>query len=403
MAESRLTIRGLRVRTVDVPMPHPHRTASGTITSSPLVLTDLLTDAGVVGSSYVFCYTAVALKPTALLLQGLEPLLVGQPVAPLELERQLAGALPAARRAGPDRDRPGGDRHGRLGRARPRPRPAAGPAARGRAEAGARCTASIGYDGADGAAREAAAWAERGVTGVKAKIGYPDVREDRAVIRAIRRAAGDDMAVMVDYNQSLTPVEAIERARTLDDEGLTWIEEPTRAEDYAGMAEVARAAATPIQAGENWWGPQELAKAIAAGASDYVMPDVMKIGGVTGWQRAAAIAAASGRLVSSHLFVGGQHAPAGRDAHRALAGVRRLVQPGHRGTAADRGRRSPSRPTAPGRASSGTRTRSRATPPADDHDRQSAASAATVGCRRSGSGSVARAATARSRSVPRSR
>ena len=91
MAESRLTIRGLRVRTVEVPMSDPHRTASGTITSSPLVLTDLITDEGPVGSSYVFCYSAVALKPTALLLQGLEPVLVGQPVAPLELERQLAG------------------------------------------------------------------------------------------------------------------------------------------------------------------------------------------------------------------------------------------------------------------------------------------------------------------------
>jgi mandelate racemase len=141
---------------------------------------------------------------------------------------------------------------------------------------------SVGYDGADGSAREAAAWAERGVTGLKAKIGYPDVRDDLAVIRAIRHATGDEMAVMVDYNQSLTPVEAIERARQLDDEGLTWIEEPTRAEDYAGMAEVARAAATPIQAGENRWGPQELAKAVAAGASDHVMPDAMKIGGVTG-------------------------------------------------------------------------------------------------------------------------
>jgi mandelate racemase len=302
VTDSSPTIRGLRVRAVEVPMAHPHRTASGTITSSPLVLTDLLTDQGVVGSSYVFCYTPVALTPTALLLQGLEPLLVGQPVAPLELERRLTarfrllGAQGVAGMALAAIDMAAWDALARahelplarlLG-AEPKP---------------VRMYGGIGYDGADGSAREAAAWAERGVTGVKAKIGYPDVREDREVIRAIRRAAGDEMAVMVDYNQSLTPAEAIERVRQLDDEGLTWIEEPTRAEDYAGMAEVARAAATPIQAGENWWGPQELAKAVAAGASDHVMPDAMKIGGVTGWQRAAAIAAASGRLVSSHLFV----------------------------------------------------------------------------------------------------
>jgi mandelate racemase len=199
VADSSLTIRGLRVRTVDVPMSHPHRTAGGTITSSPLVLTDLLTDQGVVGSSYVFCYTAVALRPTALLLRGLEPLLVGEPVAPLELERLLAGrfrllgaqglagmALAAIDMAAWDAlARAHGLPLVRLLGAEPRP---------------VRMYGSVGYDGADGSAREAAAWAERGVTGVKAKIGYPDVREDVAVIRAIRRAAGDEMALMVDYN-----------------------------------------------------------------------------------------------------------------------------------------------------------------------------------------------------------
>ena len=71
--------------------------------------------------------------------------------------------------------------------------------------------------------------------------------------------------------------------RVLDGEGLTWVEEPTLAHDYAGHAQVAREASTPIQCGENWWGTLDLRHALDAGASDYVMPDVMKIGGVTGW------------------------------------------------------------------------------------------------------------------------
>ena len=71
--------------------------------------------------------------------------------------------------------------------------------------------------------------------------------------------------------------------RVLDDEGLTWVEEPTLAHDYAGHALVAREAKTPIQCGENWWGALDLQHAVDAHASDYVMPDVMKIGGVTGW------------------------------------------------------------------------------------------------------------------------
>jgi mandelate racemase len=107
---------------------------------------------------------------------------------------------------------------------------------------------------------------------------------------------------MVDYNQSLTPAAAVERMRLMDDEGLTWVEEPTLAHDYAGHARIAREARTPVQCGENWWGALDLRHALDAGASDYVMPDVMKIGGVTGWQRAAALAHAYGVPLSSHLW-----------------------------------------------------------------------------------------------------
>jgi mandelate racemase len=107
---------------------------------------------------------------------------------------------------------------------------------------------------------------------------------------------------MVDYNQCLTPGEAIERIQVLDDEGLTWVEEPTLAHDFAGHARIAQEARTPIQCGENWWGVLDLRHALDAGASDLVMPDVMKIGGVTGWLRAAALAQAYGVRMSSHLW-----------------------------------------------------------------------------------------------------
>jgi mandelate racemase len=137
---------------------------------------------------------------------------------------------------------------------------------------------------------------------VKAKIGYPTAAQDLEVIRGIRRACGKGMAVMVDYNQSLAPADAIERLREVDGEGLTWIEEPTLAHDYEGHAWIAREIRTPIQCGENWWGVLDMRHAIAAGASDYMMPDVMKIGGVTGWQRAAALGEAHGIRLSNHLW-----------------------------------------------------------------------------------------------------
>jgi mandelate racemase len=287
---------------VKVPMVQPHKTASGTITELPVVLTDVLTDEGVVGHSYVFCYAALALKPTALLVKGLEPLIAGKPVAPLEIAQLMAAHF---RLLGPQ---------GLTGIAMAAidmavwdalARAHGLPLARllGGALKPVRAYGATGYDGAGESARVAAEWAERGFKGVKAKIGYPNVREDVEVVRAMRRAVGDDVALMVDYNQSLAPSDAIVRARCLDDEGLTWIEEPTLADDYAGHARVAREVRTPIQCGENWWGPHDMRKAIDAGASDYMMLDVMKIGGVTGWLRAAALGEAHGIRLSNHLFV----------------------------------------------------------------------------------------------------
>jgi mandelate racemase len=165
-----------------------------------------------------------------------------------------------------------------------------------------RAYGAVGYDGVKGCAKVAEAWAKQGFTGIKAKIGYPTVNEDVAVVRAMRKAVGDDMAIMVDYNQCLTPAEAVERLRVLDDEGLTWVEEPTLAHDYTGHARVAREARTPIQCGENWWGTLDMAHAIEAQASDFVMPDVMKIGGVSGWLRAATLAHVKGIRMSNHLW-----------------------------------------------------------------------------------------------------
>jgi len=294
-------IRSLRVRTVRVPLPVPHTTASGTVAESPLVLTDVVCDDGSVGHSLVFTYTPAALKPVAELVSGFSEWIKGDTAAPYAVEQKLARRL---RLLGPQ---------GLTGIAVAAIDMALWDAAARRQEVSltqllggtARSIdayGAVGYDGVEVSARTAEDWAKRGFKGVKAKIGYPSVAEDVAVIRAMRAAAGPKMAIMVDYNQCLTPTEAVQRMRVLDDEGLTWVEEPTLAHDYVGLALIAREAATPIQAGENWWGSLDMQHALDADASDYVMPDVMKIGGVTGWMRAAALAHAANKKVSSHLW-----------------------------------------------------------------------------------------------------
>jgi mandelate racemase len=141
-----------------------------------------------------------------------------------------------------------------------------------------------------------------GFDAIKFKVGHADVAGDLEAIQAAREISGGKLKVMVDYNQSLDIVSAIARGHILDGEGLVWIEEPTTAEDYQGHASIAAAINTPIQMGENMWGPGDLAKAITAKASDCIMLDVMKIGGVSGWLQAAALAQAGGLRISSHLF-----------------------------------------------------------------------------------------------------
>lgn len=300
-AEDKLTITALRVRAVRVPMEQPHQTASGAVSESPLVLTDVLTDGGIVGHSIVFTYTPAALGPTAELVRNFEPLVKGEALAPAVLQQKLARrfrllgtqglvgmALAAIDMA--------------LWDALARSRSLSLAGLLGAVPQPIQAYGAVGYDGVEGSARVAQEWARRGFRGIKAKIGYPTVAEDVAVLRAMRAAVGESVAIMVDYNQCLTPVEAMQRVRVLDGEGLTWIEEPTLAHDYAGHAAIARAAATPIQCGENWWGPLDMQHAIDAQASDYVMPDVMKIGGVTGWIRAASLAETRGIRLSNHLW-----------------------------------------------------------------------------------------------------
>ncbi len=294
-------VQRVDVRQALVPMTEPHRTASGVITESPLVLIDVHLDDGTVGHGLLFVYTTAALDPTARLVRQIAALIVGQRAAPVEVEHALTKrfrllgtqGLVGMALAGIDMAlwdalaRSAGTSLVRL---------------LGGIEKPLRAYGAVGYDGVDGAARTAALWARRGLTGIKAKIGYPTVQEDVAVIRAMRDAAGPDMAIMVDYNQSLTPAEACMRIRVLDDEGVMWVEEPTLAHDFDGHAQVAREVRTPIQSGENWWGTLDLRHAIDARASDFVMLDVMKVGGVTGWMRGAAMAHVHGLPVSSHLW-----------------------------------------------------------------------------------------------------
>ncbi len=297
-----LTIRDVIARAVDAPLKRPIKTSVGTIPSAPLVLIDIVTDCDIFGCAYIFGYTPLTLRPLVELIGNLKSLLLGRPVAPVERMRDFDGAF---RLLG---------RQGLLGMAISGLDMAMWDAL-GHAHAKSVCCLLGGiekpipvYDshGVIDPRRDINLLEnslEQGFTGIKIKIGNGDLRQDVETVAAVRQTIGADTNLMVDYNQSLSVPEAVRRINRLAEYDLQWVEEPVRAEDLSGHAAVRRKSRVAIQTGENWWFPEDIARSISAGASDFAMLDLMKIGGVTGWMRAAGQAEGASLPVSSHLFI----------------------------------------------------------------------------------------------------
>jgi len=301
ITEADLTVAGLRARAVNVALDRPVQTSSGEIPTAPLVLVDLETREGVTGRSYVWSYTPLALEPLRRLVENLGVTLKGDALAPLEMERKLQATF---RLLGPQ---------GLTGIAASGIDMAAWDALAGAnglplvellggVKKRVPAYGSLRSMRPESVVEEVRELAELGFDAYKVKIGHGDVKADLEAIRAVRGEIEDDALLAVDYNQSLSVTGALERLRVLDEEGLYWIEEPTRADDFAGHARISREARTPIQIGENWWGPHDVQKSLEAGACDYGMLDAMKIGGVTGWLRTAALAEPVGLPLTSHIF-----------------------------------------------------------------------------------------------------
>lgn len=298
-----LRIREIQSRPVVVPMKLPLRTSSGAVMQAPLLLVDLRTEEGVVGRSYLFGFQAFTLKPLHDLVQALGETIRGDLVAPAAIEQKLQSrtkllghhGLVGITLAGIDmacwdavaiaaRKPLSVLLGGSLGTVR------------------AYNSKGLGIMPAEEAAKEAPELLEFGFRAVKIRLGRATAEEDVAAVRAVKKVIPADVPLMSDFNQGLSVSEAIGRGRMLDGEGLYWIEEPVRADDFTGCARVASALQTPVQIGENFSGTYQMHEALAVRACDYVMPDVQRIGGVSGWLRAAALAAAAGVEMSTHLF-----------------------------------------------------------------------------------------------------
>jgi len=302
MNDSSLIIRDVAARAVVAPISRPVRTAVGVIPSAPLVLLDIHTDQGITGHAYLFGYTPLTLVPLVTLAEKLGDMLKGKKVVPFErmkefdLHFRLLGTqgLLGMVLSGLDMafwdilGKAAGQPVVQLLGGEPRP---------------IRAYDSYGFIDPNTDAADIQRSLDQGFRGIKIKAGVGTLAQDIESVSAVRQMIGPEIALMLDFNQSLSPSEACHRIGKLSEYDPYWVEEPVSAQDLQGHARVRAASKVPVQTGENWWFPRDMQRAISANASDFVMIDLMKIGGVTGWMAAAAQADAASLPLSSHIFI----------------------------------------------------------------------------------------------------
>jgi mandelate racemase len=299
MSKTTPIIHSVKACAVVAPISRPVKNAFGIIEAAPLVLIDVATDQGVTGHSYIFAYTKLTLAPLVHLIEEIGRDLTGKVIAPFDLmavmdaKFRLLGWQGLVGMAVSGLDMAFWDA---LGQAAGQPLAAL----LGGSPRPIRAYDSYGAVDPVADEKDLRRSLDQGFRGIKIKGGAGDLAE--LVVKAVRDLIGPDVALMLDFNQSLDPAEASRRIARLAAYDLHWIEEPVAAENLEGHAKVRETSPISIQSGENWWFPRGFAEAIGAAASDFIMPDLMKVGGVTGWLRVAAQAEAASIPMSSHLF-----------------------------------------------------------------------------------------------------
>ena len=299
-----LTLERIVARPVVLKLERPVVARIATITDWPLILIDLHTAEGVVGRSYLEPYIAKSMRYLIPAIGDLGDALKGRRIAPVELFEAARKSLHFVGYEGLSMIAVSGlDMAAWDALAQAAGLPLCALLGGSVGPVPAYNSNGLWLKPPAEVADEAQVLRDEGAfRGLKLRLGRDRLADDLATVEAVREAVGGDMALMVDFNQGLHLGEALERCHAIDDLGLAWIEEPIVYDNLEGYVRLAAELKSPIQIGENFYGPHALHSALQMKACDLVMPDFMRIGGVTGWQRAAAIAGAAGIPMSTHLY-----------------------------------------------------------------------------------------------------
>ncbi len=144
---------------------------------------------------------------------------------------------------------------------------------------------------------------ERGIGGIKVKVGHPDRSMDLARVAALRKQLGDQVPLMVDVNQQWDRTTALRMGLALEEFNLAWLEEPLDAYDVEGHAALATQLVTPVGTGEMLTSTREVAAYIQRGAIDVVMHDAPRVGGITPFLKVAAMAEDAQLVLAPHFVM----------------------------------------------------------------------------------------------------
>ena len=304
MAPAKLTFKSVRARPVLVPLKRPIVSRVGLFRDWPIILIDLETNEGIVGCSYLEPYLEQAARYIVPVIHDLAAAATGLRIAPFDAYRRGIGSLHLVGREGISMIAVAGlDMAAWDALAKAADMPLAEYLGGTLGPVPAYNSNGLWLTPVDAIGREAEQLVSEGnFSALKLRLGRDRLEDDLAAIAAVREAVGADIKLMCDFNQGLSLGDALRRCHALDDQGLYWFEEPITYDNIPGCAQLARELKTPLQLGENFYGPRQLYQAVLAGACDCVMPDMMRIGGVSGWLRAAGIASAAGIPMSTHLY-----------------------------------------------------------------------------------------------------
>ena len=232
-------IRSVKARAVIAPISRPVKNAFGVIEAAPLVLIDVATDQGVTGRSYIFAYSKLTLMPLVHLIEEIGRDLTGQAIAPFDLMAAMDAkfrllswqGLVGMAVSGLDMafwdalGQAAGQPLAQLLGASPRP---------------IRAYDSYGVVDPIADEKDLKRSLDQGFRGIKIKGGDGDAANDERMVKGVRKLIGPDIALMIDFNQSLDPAEAISRIARLAPYDLHWVEEPVAQENLQGLADVRR-------------------------------------------------------------------------------------------------------------------------------------------------------------------